>query len=115
MTRMLRLPRHAWVGPALSGPHQAWSVTVRIMEAIDREGAVPPYRQLYQILRKRIESGDIPAGRRLPSELTLEAEYGISRNTIRKAIDLLRADDLVETVPGLGIAVRERPETSGED
>ncbi|MDB4873279.1 MAG: hypothetical protein JWL97_4283 [Gemmatimonadales bacterium] len=78
------------------------------MDAIDREGITPPYRQLYEILKKRIESGEIPAGRRLPSELALEADYGISRNTIRKAIDLLRADGLVETVPGLGIAVVER-------
>lgn len=80
------------------------------MEAIDRDSGVPPYRQLYKILKARIESGDIPPGRRLPSELTIEADYGISRNTIRKAIDLLRADGLVETVPGLGIAVVDSAE-----
>lgn len=76
------------------------------MSEIDRESAVPPYRQLYEILKGRIVSGEIPAGRRLPSEMALEAEYELSRDTIRKAVQLLREDDLVETVTGLGIAVK---------
>lgn len=80
------------------------------MTEIDREGTVPPYRQLYEILKEKIDSGEIPPGRRLPSELILEADYGVSRNTIRKAVGLLREDGLVETVPGLGIAVK-RPES----
>jgi GntR family transcriptional regulator len=77
------------------------------MSEIDRESAVPPYRQLYEILKEKIDSGAIPAGRRLPSELTMEAEYGLSRDTIRKAVAVLREEGLVETVPGLGVAVKQ--------
>jgi len=84
------------------------------MAEIDRESAIPPYRQLYEILKEKISSGEIAPGRRLPSELTLEAEYELSRDTIRKAVGLLRDEGLVETVPGLGIAVK-RPGPGGAD
>lgn len=73
--------------------------------SIDKDGGPAPYRQLYMILKERIESGEIPAGKRLPSEFRIEEEFGVSRNTIRKAVDLLRADGLVATVPGIGIQV----------
>jgi DNA-binding GntR family transcriptional regulator len=80
---------------------------------IDRDGGIPPYRQLYTALRKRIETGQFPPGRRLPSELEIERASGVSRDTIRKATQLLRDEGLVETVPGMGIVVKA-PEP-GED
>lgn len=73
---------------------------------IDREGPVPPYRQVAAILRERIESGEIPRGRRIPSLVELEQEFGVARDTLRKAVQLLRDEELVETVPGLGVFVR---------
>lgn len=73
---------------------------------IDREAPVPPYLQLAAILRRRIESGEIPPGRAIPSLIALEAEYGLARDTIRKAIQVLRDEGLVETVAGMGIYVK---------
>jgi GntR family transcriptional regulator len=73
---------------------------------IDREGPVPPYLQLAAILRKKIESGEIPPGRAIPSLTALEAEYELARDTIRKAIKVLRDEGLVETVVGMGIFVK---------
>ena len=75
------------------------------MPEIDRESAIPPYRQMHAILKEKIVSGEILPGKLLPSELSLEEEYGISRDTIRKAVSLLRDEGLVETAQGLGIAV----------
>ncbi|MEU8122147.1 GntR family transcriptional regulator [Spirillospora sp. NPDC049024] len=69
---------------------------------IDHEGATPKYLQLAAILRKRIESGEIPPGRRIPSETELEAEFDLARGTIRAAIVALRDAGLVETVRGKG-------------
>lgn len=77
--------------------------------SIDRDGGIPPYRQLYTVLKDRIRSGEYPVGRRLPAELELERQSGLSRDTIRKATKLLKAEGLVETVPGMGIVVQATP------
>ncbi|AJT62114.3 hypothetical protein T261_0424 [Streptomyces lydicus] len=41
----------------------------------------------------------------LPHEDMIAAEYGASRNTVRQALDLLRAEQLVERQPGVGTVV----------
>lgn len=73
--------------------------------SIDREGPVPPYRQIAAILRGRIENGTIPPGRRIPSIVDLESEFDVARDTIRKAVQTLKDDGLVETVIGMGTYV----------
>ncbi|MFF3671086.1 GntR family transcriptional regulator [Microtetraspora malaysiensis] len=72
---------------------------------IDREGPVPPYRQIANALRARIASGEIPPGRRIPSLVELEDEFGVARDTLRKAVQVLKDEGLVETVTGMGIYV----------
>ena len=54
------------------------------------------------ILRERIRSGDLPPGARVPSISYLMQEYGISRDTVRKAMDVLREEGLAITVQGKG-------------
>ncbi|MFJ8023011.1 GntR family transcriptional regulator [Streptomyces sp. NPDC096311] len=75
------------------------------MSAIDREGPVPPYRQIAADLRGQITDGTIPVGRRIPSLVELEATYGVARDTLRKAIQVLKDEGLVETVAGMGVYV----------
>ena len=82
-------------------------------DAIDRDGPVPVWRQVAAILRARIASGQIPAGRVLPSEKQIEQELEISRGTARKAIALLRDEGLVVTVPGRGTYAADPPEPDG--
>lgn len=79
---------------------------------IDPNSATAPYLQLAAILRKRIASGEIEPGRRLPSLMELEQEFPLARNTIRKALDLLKAEGLVIASPGRGLFVVEQ---AGED
>lgn len=76
------------------------------MGQIDHEGLRAPYLQLADILRKRIADGVIPPGRRIPSQTELEDEFGLSRNTIKKALGLLKDEGLVETAPGRGLFVK---------
>lgn len=76
---------------------------------IDREGVRAPYLQLADILRDRIASGEIPVGRRVPSQMELEQEFDLSRNTIKKALDVLKAEGLLETAPGRGLFVKAAP------
>ncbi len=61
-------------------------------------------RQLADLLRRQLLSGGFPAGT-LPHESTLATEYAASRNTVRQALDLLRAEGLVERLPGVGTVV----------
>jgi len=69
---------------------------------------VPRYQQIAAILRARIEAGKLAPGQRIPSEPTLMQEFGVARNTARHAIGLLRDEELVVTVPGVGTFVRSR-------
>ena len=58
------------------------------------------------ILRDRIRSGDLPPGARVPSISHLMQEYGIARNTARKAIQVLADESLVEVRQGWGTFVK---------
>lgn len=73
---------------------------------IDYEAARPVYLQLADILRQRIEAGQIT--RRLPSEPQLVQEFGVARETARKAVKALEAEGLVEVIHGRGAFVREQ-------
>ncbi|ASU82322.1 GntR family transcriptional regulator [Nocardiopsis gilva YIM 90087] len=73
--------------------------------SIDREGPVPPYLQIAGVLRGRIANGTIPPGRRIPSLVELEQEFEVARDTLRKAVKVLKDEGLVETVTGMGIFV----------
>jgi GntR family transcriptional regulator len=66
---------------------------------------VPVYRQLADVLRQRIVSGEIPPLSPLPSGKTLVETYGVARGTVEKAVRVLQAEGLVRTVPGRGIYV----------
>jgi len=83
------------------------------MGQIDHEGVRAPYLQLADILRKRIADGEIPPGRRMPSQLELEQEFGLARNTIKKALKLLKDEGLVVTAPGRGMFVIEPGDAEG--
>lgn len=60
------------------------------------------YRQVATILRERIESGTYPAGSQLPTEASMVEEFGVARDTVRRAIALLAEDSLVVTSHGRG-------------
>ncbi|MDU8994524.1 GntR family transcriptional regulator [Streptomyces mirabilis] len=58
------------------------------------------YLQVSESLRQKIEGGE--AGDALPSEAALMRAHDVSRNTIRRALKVLEADGVVESVPGIG-------------
>lgn len=73
---------------------------------IDFEGPVPLYQQVADLIEARIKSGDLPPGRRVPSEADIAGEYEIARSTARKALNLLKARGLVIGVTGKGTYVK---------
>lgn len=62
-------------------------------------------RRLYLLLREQILSGEISESTRLPSEPALAQEHGVSRVTVRRALDKLASDGMIERRPGSGTFV----------
>jgi DNA-binding GntR family transcriptional regulator len=61
------------------------------MELIDREDHQKLYLQLYEILKKKIESSEWPLGSQIPTEEDLCTMFNVSRATVRTAVlDLVR-------------------------
>ena len=58
------------------------------------------------ILRERIESGELELDRPIPSEVQIQQEFGVARETARHAVALLRDEGHVVTVPGMGTYVK---------
>lgn len=67
------------------------------------------YRDIADDLRRRVEAREFAAGRLLPSEADLSRGYGASRVTIRKALERLRHDGLVDARQGFGWFVAADP------
>ncbi len=67
------------------------------------------YREIAEDLRSRLEAGEPTSGRLLPSEAELSARYDASRVTVRKALEVLRGDGLVDSRQGLGWFVAGEP------
>jgi len=67
------------------------------------------YRTIADELRGRVESGDFAAGGLLPSESELSASHGVSRVTVRKALELLRDEGLIDSRQGFGWFVAADP------
>jgi GntR family transcriptional regulator len=75
---------------------------------IDRTTGEPAYRQVAADIRAKIESGEYAPGAVIPSERTLVVAYGVSRPTIRDAINQLRTEGALVSEHGRGVFVRPR-------
>lgn len=62
------------------------------------------YAGIADALRARMI--ELPPGTMAPSETTLAGEFGVVRNTVRRALAQLANEGLIETVPGRGRVVR---------
>ncbi|GDX34017.1 GntR family transcriptional regulator [Actinomycetes bacterium] len=60
------------------------------------------YHEIANSLRARIEGRVVSAGRVLPSEAELSAEFKVSRVTVRRALEILRDEGLVVSRQGFG-------------
>jgi len=74
----------------------------QLLQSLDHDSNVPLYQQLQRALREAIEKGLIGPQDALPSERQLAAELGISRITVRKAIEGLAEDGILERRQGAG-------------
>jgi GntR family transcriptional regulator len=70
-----------------------------------RSAPIALYRQLAATLRTRIESGKLGENEPLPTERDLAAAYGMSRDTVRKALRLLETQGVLYSDHGRGTFV----------
>jgi len=73
--------------------------------AIDHNSAIPLYIQAEELLRRIIELPEYQQGKLLPNEVDLSSELGISRNTLRQAINKLVFEGLLLRKKGVGTIV----------
>lgn len=64
------------------------------------------YRRIYADLRAQIAAGEIAEGSMLPTELQIAKRYGVTRNTVRRALGVLHAEGIIDTAQGMGSWVR---------
>lgn len=80
-------------------------------------GVTPPYLQIAAYYRNQIRKGEMRPGDRFPSARTVAEAFSVSRATADKALSLLRTEQLIRSVPGVGSEVSAAcgPMSSGGD
>jgi GntR family transcriptional regulator len=66
-------------------------------------------RRVYLSLRDQITGGELSDGETLPGEQKLAETFGVSRVTVRRALDALASGGLIERRAGSGTRVRAHP------
>lgn len=66
------------------------------------------YVKIYDDIAKQVETGQLQAGDKIPSETELMKQYDVSRGTARKAVDLLQERGYVQKIHGKGVFVLQQ-------
>jgi GntR family transcriptional regulator len=72
---------------------------------IDPTSPIPKYTQLRELILGLLEEGGLPVDAPIPSERELCQSYGLSRMTVRQAVDQLVSEGRLYRVPGKGTFV----------
>lgn len=73
---------------------------------LDRTAHLPLYIQLRDALLREIREQELEPGDRFPSETEIKQRFGVSRATIRQALNELAAEGVIERVQGRGTFLR---------
>jgi GntR family transcriptional regulator len=79
---------------------------------VDRSGPVPLHDQVAADIRRAIAEGEAAPGDRLPLVKDIAAVLGVNKNTVLRAMHMLRDEGLLEFRRGRGITVVGTPELS---
>lgn len=75
----------------------------------------PDYRQVLNLIRGKVTSGEWPLGRKIPSTPDLMNLTGRSITSVRRAVQQLQADGILEGHPGKGVFVKAMPEDADRE
>jgi GntR family transcriptional regulator len=76
---------------------------------LSSESHSPKYAQIADVIRRRVARGQWPTGFQMPTNDALAETFGVSRVTIRQAVDLLAREGLLEPRQGRGTFVVGKP------
>src|SRR5215207_9356347 len=93
----------------MSVPLVVWELLLRANNTSIRQVRTHRYQQIADSLRRRVEAGEVAAGGFLPSEADLVEHYGASRVTVRRALEALRDEGLLDSRQGSGWFVATSP------
>jgi GntR family transcriptional regulator len=79
---------------------------------IDRSDTTPLHDQVAAEIRRAIAEGEAGPGDRLPLAKDMAAVLGVNKNTVLRALHLLRDEGLLDFQRGRGITVAGTPERS---
>jgi GntR family transcriptional regulator len=82
------------------------------LKEVDRSGPVPLHDQVAADIRRAIAEGEAAPGDRLPLVKDIAAVLGVNKNTVLRAMHMLRDEGLLEFRRGRGITVVGTPEQS---
>ncbi|MGP0029763.1 MAG: GntR family transcriptional regulator [Acidimicrobiales bacterium] len=77
---------------------------------VDRTESLPLHDQVAAEIRRAIAEGEAVPGERLPLAKDIAAVLGVNKNTVLRAMHMLRDEGLVEFGRGNGITVSGTPE-----
>lgn len=79
------------------------------MAKVEEQGSRRKYRDVYDRLRARLDAGEYRVGSVLPTEEELEAEFQVSRYSLREALSVLERQGYIERKRRAGTRVLGRP------
>lgn len=94
----------------LSGQNDRTRATI---DQSARRMTLPAYLQILQALRTRLANGDWRVGDQIPTDEDLMQQFGVSRFTVRAALDVLVADGIIKRYRRRGTFVIARPQGAG--
>lgn len=80
---------------------------------INHKSSIPLHQQAEDLLRKMIEKEEFKNGKLLPNEVELSKQLGISRNTLRQAINKLVFEGALVRKKGVGTKVQRKGVVGG--
>ncbi|RYE64159.1 MAG: phosphonate metabolism transcriptional regulator PhnF [Oxalobacteraceae bacterium] len=78
------------------------------MVIVQRQSGVALWRQIADRIRTAIANGDYDATGKVPPEISLAAEFGVNRHTVRSALAALAQEGIVRAVQGRGTLIERK-------
>ncbi|WP_209903617.1 MULTISPECIES: phosphonate metabolism transcriptional regulator PhnF [unclassified Rhizobium] len=75
---------------------------------MQRQSGVALWRQIADRIRTAIANGDYDATGKVPPEISLAAEFGVNRHTVRSALAALAQEGIVRAVQGRGTLIERK-------
>jgi GntR family transcriptional regulator len=85
--------------------------TMRTPE-VNRDESTPIYDQVAAEIRRAIADGEAKPGERMPPAIDLAEVLGVNKNTVIRALHLLREEGLLDFTRGRGVRVVGTPQQS---